>query len=127
MSVFEKILRFVVFSKHTLKSSCAMRFICLKNIHMGAFFRNVHTPINLSSYKIRKISSLVDFYSLYQLLYSRVYRNSLKLRISSVKICMINEGESNRKLPKMFAGQNIRMTQKSFTGGFNQKRLDAVC
>ena len=40
---------------------------------------------------------------------------------------MINEGESNRKLPKMFAGQNIRMTQKSFTGGFNQKRLDAVC
>ena len=29
-----------VFSDHILKSSCAMRFICLKNIHAGAFFRN---------------------------------------------------------------------------------------
>ena len=28
------------FSEHTLKSSCAMRFVCLQNIHAGAFFCN---------------------------------------------------------------------------------------
>ena len=28
----------------------------------------------------------------------------------------INEGESKRKLPKMFAGKNLQMTQKNFTG-----------
>ena len=27
-----------VFNEHTLKSSCAMRFISLKNTHAGAFF-----------------------------------------------------------------------------------------
>ena len=34
----------------------------------------------------------------------------------------INEGESKRKLPKMFAGKNLQMTQKNFTGWLNKKR-----
>ena len=71
---------------------------------------------------------MVDFYSLYQLLHSEVYRKDLKLWISNVKICIDNydwlisgspitqlnemkEGESNRTLPKIFAGKNLRMTQ----------------
>ena len=29
---------YFVFSEHTLKMSCAIRFICLKNIHAGYFF-----------------------------------------------------------------------------------------
>ena len=41
------------------------------------FVINVHTRVNLRSY-IRKIPSLVDFHSLYQLLYYQVYRNGLK-------------------------------------------------
>ena len=28
---------------------------------------------------------------------------------------LINERESNRKLPKMFAGKTLRMTQKTFS------------
>ena len=44
----------------------------------------------LTSYKIRKIPSLVDFHSLYQLLHSQVYCNGLKLCISNVKICTDN-------------------------------------
>ena len=30
----------MTFSEHTLKLPCAMRFIYLKNIHAGTFFRN---------------------------------------------------------------------------------------
>ena len=41
-------------------SSCAMRFICFKNIDASAFFVNLHTPVNSSSYEIRKIPILVD-------------------------------------------------------------------
>ena len=41
--------------------------------------------VSLTSYKSRKIPSLVDFHSLYQLLRSKVYRNGLKLCISNVK------------------------------------------
>ena len=29
-----------------------------------------------------------------------------------LKSVLINEGESNRKFPKMFAGKNLRTTQK---------------
>ena len=34
-----------MFSEHTLKLSCAMRFLCLRNIHAGI---NIHTTLNLS-------------------------------------------------------------------------------
>ena len=76
-----------MFSQLTLKSSCAVRFICLK-YSCGRFFSqwNVLTRVNFRSYKIRKFTCLVDFHSLYQLLYSQVYRKGLKLWISNVKI-----------------------------------------
>ena len=50
--------------------------------------------VSLSSYKIRKIFSLVDIYSIYELLHWQVYRNGLKLWFS--KLVLINEGEPNR-------------------------------
>ena len=31
--------KMILFSEHTLKWSCPMRFICLKNIYTGAFFK----------------------------------------------------------------------------------------
>ena len=31
----------------------------------------------------------------------------------TLKYVSINEGESNRKLPKIFAGKNLQMTQKN--------------
>ena len=41
----------------------------------------------------------------------------------TLKFVLINDGESNRKLPKMFAGKNFRMTQKkSVTRWFNSKK-----
>ena len=58
--------------------------------------------VNLRYYKIRKIPRLVGFHSLYQLLHSLFYHAVLKLWISNVKIC-INEGKSNRKIPKMLS------------------------
>ena len=75
--------------------------------------------IRLRSYKIRKILSLVDFHSLYQL---------LQLQFLMVKFVLINERESNRKLPKMFAGKNLWITKKkkSFTCWFTQKRPGTV-
>ena len=33
----------------------------------------------------------------------------------TLKFVLINEGESDRKLPKVFAGKNVRMKQKKFT------------
>ena len=70
-----------------------MRFTCLKNIHAGAFFqKTVYTHVNVRSFKIRRILSLIDFHSLYQLLHSQVYCNGLKLGISNVKICIYNCG-----------------------------------
>ena len=33
----------------------------------------------------------------------------------TLSYALINEGESNRKLPKIFAGKSLRVTQKSFT------------
>ena len=73
--------------------------------------------VNLRSYKIRKILSLVDFHSSYQLLHSQVYRNDLKHWIYNIKTysLLINEGESNKNLLKMFANKNLQMTQKSFS------------
>ena len=75
--------------------------------------------IRLRSYKIRKILSLVDFHSLYQL---------LQLQFLMVKFVLINERESNRKLPKMFAGKSLWITKKkkSFTCWFTQKRPGTV-
>ena len=63
--------------------------------------------VNLRSYKIKKAPSLVNFHSLYQLLHSQAYCNGLKPYILWLKFVLINEGESNRKLPKMFAGKNL--------------------
>ena len=51
-----------------------MRFISLKNIHAGTFFRPYTPPI-----EIGKIPSLIDFHSLYQLLHSQGYHKGLKL------------------------------------------------
>ena len=65
--------------------------------------------VNLTDNKIRKIPSLVDFHSLNQLLHSQVYRNDLKLKL---KFVLINEGEPNRKSPKIFAGKNLQIKQK---------------
>ena len=55
---------------------------------------------------MRKIPSLVSFHSLYQLLDSQVYHNGLKF-------VLINEGKSNRELPKMSASKNLQMAQKN--------------
>ena len=52
-----------MFSEHTVKLSCAMRF----------------KFVNLRPYKIKKVPSSVDVHGLYQLLHSQVYRNGLKL------------------------------------------------
>ena len=50
---------------------------------------------------------------------SQVYRYGLKLWISleflMLKLVLLNEGESKRKLQKIYAGKNLRMIQKSFT------------
>ena len=55
-------------------------FYLLSKYLCGRFFsENVHTCVNFMSYKIIKLSSLVDFHSLYKLLHSQVYRNGLKL------------------------------------------------
>ena len=41
---------------------------------------------------------------------------------------MINEGESNRKLPKMFACKKFTTDTKKASGGdLMKKRPDAVC
>ena len=50
--------------------------------------QNIYTHVNLRSYKIGKIPSLVHFYSSYQLLQWQVYNNGLKLLISINKICI---------------------------------------
>ena len=89
-----------------------MRFICLKYIHASAFFRGkMSMCVSFRSYKIRKTLNLVDFHSLQQLLLSQVYRMVFQW-FSNVKFLKISEGESNRKLPKMFSGKNLPMTQK---------------
>ena len=67
--------------------------------------------VNLKPYyKIRKIPSLVDFRSLYQLYnckYIVIVPNNEFLILT---FALINEGESNRKFQKIFAGKNLRMT-----------------
>ena len=109
------------------KSSCTMRFTYLKNIHAGAFFRNEMSvlAVKLRPYKIRKIPSIADFHSLYQLLHLQVYCNGLKLWISKVKICIDNcdwltSGSQHYTTEYLeiclkvcyFASKNLRMTQK---------------
>ena len=71
--------------------------------------------VNLRLKKFTKISSLVDFYSLYQLLHSQVYRNGLKLRISNMKICIHKRRRIKLKTAKQFVGKNFQITQKRFT------------
>ena len=111
---------YFLFSKRALKLSCAMRFICLES---GRFVIKCPYARKFKVLQNYKIPSLVDFYSLYQLLHSQLYRNGLKLWISNVKSVLINEGESNRKLLKLFAGKNLWMTLKSFTRWFETKGL----
>ena len=54
---------------NTLKSSCVLCVLFPLKIFMWTFFKkNIHIRVNLRSYKIRKIPSLVEFHSLYQLL-----------------------------------------------------------
>ena len=60
-------------------------------------------------------AGLVDFHSLYQLVHLQIYVDGLKLlelkkTIKTLDFVLINEGESNRKLPKIFAGKILRMT-----------------
>ena len=63
--------------------------------------------------KIRKISSLVDFHSLYQLIHACKYTVIvLKYEFLTLKFVLTNEGESSRKLPKIFACKNLQMTQR---------------
>ena len=69
--------------------------------------------VNLRSKKFTKISSLVDFYSLYQLLHSQVYRNGLKLRISNMKICIHKRRRIKLKTAKKFVGKNLQMTHNA--------------
>ena len=72
---------------------------------------------------------VVDFCSFHQLLHLQAYRNGLKLWILNVKISKVKGNQifhvwmkqSNRMLPKIFAGQNLRVTQ-CFTRWFNQKK-----
>ena len=64
--------------------------------------------LKLRFYKLRKIPSLVDFHSLFQLLHSQVYCNGLILR----RFVFINEEESSRKLLKMSPGKNLQLTPK---------------
>ena len=134
-----------MFSEHTLNRHAQCVLFALKIFMQAVFFLiNVHTCVNFRPYKVRKISSLVDFHSLYQLLHPQVYRNGLKLWISNVKICIdncdwlisashimqlnkITEKESNRKLLKMLTGKNLRMTQKSFMRWFSQKKVLTRC
>ena len=62
-------------------------------------------------YKIRKTPSLVDFLSFYQLYNCKfivIVPNNEFLMLNEV--VLINERESNRKFPKIFAGKNLRMT-----------------
>ena len=40
----------------------------------------------------------------------------------TLKFVLINEGESNKKLPKMFAGKNLRMTQKKLPALIESKK-----
>ena len=61
---------------------------------------------------------------LYQIVFYKIFKRFYKIFI---KYELTNEGELNRKLPKMFAGKNLRVTQKSFTLWFDQKRPDVVC
>ena len=52
------------------------------------------------------------FTSVYQLLHSQVYRSGLNYEFPTLKYVLKNEGESNGKLSKIFAGINLRMTPK---------------
>ena len=59
---------------------------------------------------MRKTPGLVDFLSLCQLYtckYIVIVSNNEFLMLT---FALINEGESNRKFPKLFAGKNLRMT-----------------
>ena len=62
-------------------------------------------------------------------MHSQWYRNGLKLWISNVKIVLVNEGESNRKLAKMFAGKNFKKldTKTPSCADLIKKGPDAVC
>ena len=76
-----------VFSKHALKLSCSMRFICLKRIRASAFFCN---KMSICTWiEIRKIEKSLTF-TVCQLLISQVHCNGLKLWILNGEICVAN-------------------------------------
>ena len=67
------------FSEHAVKLLCAMRFVCLKNIHVDAFFfviKYLYARKGLT--KLENITSLANFCSLYQLFHLQVYCNGFK-------------------------------------------------
>ena len=49
--------------------------------------------------------------------------------MKTLKFGLANEGDSNRGLPKIFAGKNVvrNDTQKSFMSWFNQKKAWHMC
>ena len=76
-----------VFSKHALKLSCSMRFICLKRIRASAFFCN---KMSICTWiEIRKIEKSLTF-TVCRLLISQVHCNGLKLWILNDEICVAN-------------------------------------
>ena len=79
------------------KYSCGRFFSIIKCPYVRKF-KDLHNQNN---------AQLVDFHNLYQLLHSEVYQNGLRLQIFTLKSVLINEGESNRKLPKMFASKKL--------------------
>ena len=71
--------------------------------------------------------SLVDFHSLYQLLYSQVYRNGLELWITNIKIYIDKWRRIKQKFAKCLLVETYEWHKESFTHWFNQKMPDAVC
>ena len=64
--------------------------------------------VNLKPYyKVRNIPSLVDFHSLYQL-YTWKYTVIVPINaFLMLTFVLINEEESDRKFPKIFAGKKL--------------------
>ena len=88
-----------LFREHTINLSCLIDFMYPKNIDGGIFCVLKCPHINLGFFKIRKIPNLVDCHSLHQLLHSQVYLNGLKVLFLTLKFLLIDDQESNRKIP----------------------------
>ena len=66
----------------------------------------MHDPFYLP-YKMRKTPGLVDFLSLYQLYTCKYIVIVQKNEFLMLKFVLINERESNRMFPKIFAGKKL--------------------